>query len=246
MFLFVMAEQWSFVHIPKTAGASVIVDAGKLNALYPKDPVGKEHGSLYDRAKRPSSKHLVMLRSPRTHVISQYAECRYDKWGKKVTTTDFPRSGTFENDFKKWLRAREDFDCYHPQDMQTRYLSSRRYRPHDYEPANLTLALKQLETMDWVGLVEFYHVSLCVLASRVNATCARPTRERHYKERPPRVLDDPEIVDLIDNLTVLDRQLVNASLPIFFNQVNHLGYRIFNVTHTPLDYIRNLSDLYLN
>ena len=72
---------------------------------------------------------FTVLRAPRAHVISQFLECRYDKWGIKVTKqTAFPREGTDPADFKLWLKhfaqgwepSMGDFNCYNPTNMQAR------------------------------------------------------------------------------------------------------------------------------
>lgn len=250
-------EQWSFIHIPKCAGASVVTELRQLDVdIYPKSLASHEHGSLYDRKQRPNYKHLAILRSPRDHVTSQYAECRFSGWGQSVTRgTDFPRNGTFEDDFKTWLLADKDFKCYHPRNMQTRYLSSTRSEPHSFEPANLSLALDQLRTMDWVGLVEFFHPSFCVLVMRANASLdecnCQPhdvTNIRHYKGGHP-IITDPEILEIIDNVTDLDRQLVSAAIPIVFNFIQEMeqkiGRKVLCDTTTSLDYLHpTISELY--
>ena len=78
---------------------------------------------------RSSDFLVAMLRAPRDHVLSQYLECRYDAWGKRMTRgTGFPLNGTNEGaGFKSWLAHfsspkwrpwHGDFNCYNPINMQ--------------------------------------------------------------------------------------------------------------------------------
>lgn len=233
----------SFIHIPKTAGASLVKDTRHaFPHFYPRVMQGEEHGSLYDRAQRPNSAHLVMLRSPRAHVVSQYAECRYDRWGMKVTTPEFPRSRSFEEDFEKWIVANKSFNCYHPDNMQTRYLSSSSRRPHDYELPSLSVALSQLRSMDWIGIVEFYQESLCSLVPK---KCSQSVaHERHYRHKPSFHNISSRHHDLIDQLTRLDKLLYLEGLQLFFRNVR-LSQFSLDRAQPQLAYLHpNITQLY--
>lgn len=80
---------------------------------------------------------MVLLRSPRAHVFSQYLECRFDNWGRKATkdSPDFPRGGRVTADFERWLDhfldlegarglgRRGVFNCLCPWNLQSRALT---------------------------------------------------------------------------------------------------------------------------
>jgi len=93
---------------------------------------------------------MMMFRSPRAHVFSQFLECKYDWWGKIVTNnTEFPRDGDDVLGFSQWIQHFQvgpddesarcvcdvshwktcdcmraaDYNCYNPHNMQTRALT---------------------------------------------------------------------------------------------------------------------------
>lgn len=79
--LFDAQELFSCIHISKAGGSTFIVWARNshvFSLFYPTSAMGQEHGYLYDRSQRPTAQRLVLLRSPRAHVLSMFKECRYD------------------------------------------------------------------------------------------------------------------------------------------------------------------------
>jgi len=125
------SEAISPFHVPKTGGTSLIHE---LHSSFPNEGVDAAAG-IYERclSALPSTDFVVtMLRSPRSHVISQYEECRYDPWGQHHTTDDFPRRGRAQDDFVEWLGhfspqrwqvESGDFNCYNPFNMQARSIT---------------------------------------------------------------------------------------------------------------------------
>jgi hypothetical protein len=152
------SKVFSFVHISKCAGASLILELQKYlskEQVFPRRKRGAEF-SVHAQNQLIQSKHynLTSLKSPRHHVFSLFMECKHDKWGRKVTNgTDFPRSGSSiaddEHDFQIWLNhfvntiysysgrsfdlslsETNDFNCYHPANYQSRALTSTNKVPH--------------------------------------------------------------------------------------------------------------------
>lgn len=187
-------NKFSFVHIAKCAGATwirLLHTVLKLNTC-PEREAGAEHSVFYQKKKHPHCKDadytLISLRSPIHHVWSQFAHCKYSPWGTNVTRdSDFPRSGNEyeddEVDFDSWLghfvsmgnKTKNDLNCYHPFNMQTRALTSREHKPfRSYSRGggaelipNMTLALNTYNDLDFVALVEFVHESECILYYRL-------------------------------------------------------------------------------
>lgn len=103
-------------------------------------------------AKNRSVVNLVMLRSPRRHVASQYYECRYSLWGRLTTGVQcnlrtgecagpmskssnfsalFVRDMSFYSGLHAWVahyasnlsRPVPEYGCYNPRNMQSRALT---------------------------------------------------------------------------------------------------------------------------
>jgi len=80
--------RWTYIHIPKTAGDTFMVEAEK-HMLVGSILRGNREWSLYHSDTKVPT--VVFLREPTSHVLSQFLECKYDKWGKNVTYgTGFP------------------------------------------------------------------------------------------------------------------------------------------------------------
>ena len=184
-------RHFSFVHISKAGGATFIQWACHHRELfprfYPTHPVGAEHGFLFDRRKRPQSQRLVLLRSPRAHLLSMFKECRYDAWGRKLihqSKSYIPHSGSHQHDFEQWVDyymhplGKRWQGCYEPWNYQARAMTSGQKCPHsvslhdaDYEPSFDAAMASYLEA-DWVGLTDFYDESLCLMLSRLQSARA--------------------------------------------------------------------------
>ena len=129
------------LHIPKTAGASLFQQL-QVNFDIRGTTVSSE--TCLPPYHEGNTPRVVMLRAPRAHVVSQYLECRYSRWGKWLQQK-FPgfRSSYVDNmsdiaGMTKWtdhfLRHAWapfaqpdaiDYHCYDPRDMQTRALTCR-------------------------------------------------------------------------------------------------------------------------
>uniref|UniRef100_A0A7S3V228 Uncharacterized protein n=1 Tax=Aplanochytrium stocchinoi TaxID=215587 RepID=A0A7S3V228_9STRA len=162
-----------------------------------------------DLERRRGGKRIGSLfRNPLSHVYSQYLECKYDRWGRiRTHGTEFPRDAEDEKTgrmpaYEKWLhhfiddvhdrkiipnRTRtdhNDYRCYHPYNMQTRYLFCDSYAqdftgprtefPHhfdgtsqlkDFDPLQVKKILRE---MWFVGILEYYDVSVCMFKYQVS------------------------------------------------------------------------------
>lgn len=102
---FSITERFSFVHIPKVAGASFIrkMHEGFVSKFYPQKEAGQEHCLLYDLKLRRDFNRIVFFRSPRHHVLSMFSECRFDIHWSKVHREGFPWDLPIERGFSKWV-----------------------------------------------------------------------------------------------------------------------------------------------
>ena len=193
-------KKFSFVHIAKCAGSSWIKELQthlSAKRVFPKYLAGQEYSVYEQKQMFQSDYDLISLKSPRHHVWSQFTECRYDEWGKRVTeNTNFPRDGNDTVNFDVWLdhfvqtrhhkgqaihklhgTSTDDYRCYHPANFQSRVLTSAQGRSSHvdigddglpiFEP-NSTHAIETYWDQDWVAIADFFHESKCLLLYRLS------------------------------------------------------------------------------
>jgi hypothetical protein len=141
-------------HIPKTAGASLVLALNQTGDM--DDGLWPRYEQCLSVLRTPVNFVATMLRSPRSHVISQYTECRDDEWGKALTKgTAFPRSGEVTADLAKWVkhfnstswrRKGFDFGCYSPFNMQARALVCEQSGITPLSKGGRTDTLKNIDT----------------------------------------------------------------------------------------------------
>jgi hypothetical protein len=186
--LSVEKKEFHYIHIPKTAGESFLLDSpfhigvgstmqGNAEKTYYETP------SLFqnDKKRRYS---VVFLRQPTNHVLSQFLECKYDPYFRNFAKT-VPGYNELENvtaGFDEWITNFIDMElhnvygkepsyrCYEPWNMQARYMtaSGKEKDPHfahdrSGRVPDLSLAASNLRTIDMVGITEYYSASLCLL-----------------------------------------------------------------------------------
>ena len=115
------SRQVNIMHIPKTAGRSLLYDFMNLTGRnvqlidFPQssDEIAKgkdihykynsREDCLYKMNRNKKNWMVSMFRSPREQVYSLFLECKYDGWGKRTTFgTGFPRHTNDLVGFSKW------------------------------------------------------------------------------------------------------------------------------------------------
>lgn len=150
-------KSFSFLHISKCGGVSWFQELGKLvptERLFLSYQNGhpKEHGLYYQnqnnimnqRSNEIDYYKLATFRSPRLHVYSQFRHCSFSDWGRVTTVRNgkgFPRdSGDVMANFHRWLdhfinttnfdiTNLDSFGCYHPVNLQSRFLTTNAVLP---------------------------------------------------------------------------------------------------------------------
>lgn len=125
---------------------------------------------------------IIFFREPRSHVLSQFLECKYDEWGQQTTLKwNFPGYLKLNDTmlgFDTWVKHFNDialtkfreasaYNCYDPFNMQTRYLTMEYKECHFAKSAkgrwpNITVARQVMDRIQVVGIVAHYPASLCL------------------------------------------------------------------------------------
>ena len=179
---------YRFLHIPKNGGSSFLSESAQFIPVHSTLKGNKEKSLLETDPIRNIT--ATILRSPRSHVLSQYMECKYDDWGQKVTRqTNFPGNRNKEkplNGLREWIEHflgdswYSEYNCYNPWNMQTRYLATKYSHklPHQHpglkEP-DVEIAKKEVDRLGFVGIMEQADITICLLqywvARTVSSRC---------------------------------------------------------------------------
>jgi hypothetical protein len=220
------------LHIPKCAGASFTTDAGK----HLPNLVSGE--GCYDDDHQ-GRRMIAMLRSPRTHVLSQYFHCRTS--GAHAYGHDF-----IHESFPEWIEAWSDnlekleqiktapFCCYHPVNMMAAHFScgnaTTGIAAH-FHPDSSQILKRKVEQLAFVGLVEAYPESLCLLRIRetgqfpeecacgAEGDAATVSHNTHGSQKH-NISDYSESVwEKVDKLTSLDQELYDIAKARFLSDI---------------------------
>jgi len=229
------------MHIPKTAGCSLSVDAPKVLAN------GTGYWSLETcfggELPQISGRRALMavFREPVAHVYSQYLECKHDPWFQgRIAEED---RHNLEN-VTTWLQHFQgderfkDFGCFNPYNMQTRALTCVGNSHHlmSDQVLHMDAAMRSFDELSFVGLVEHYQATLCLLHARSHdrrarlpafCDCGNRTAWSSFRGRreshgvPPHSPDDLSREDrgMIDSLTQLDQQVYERAKRRFMQEV---------------------------
>eukprot|EP00931_Biecheleriopsis_adriatica_P104146 TRINITY_DN7887_c0_g1_i3.p1 TRINITY_DN7887_c0_g1~~TRINITY_DN7887_c0_g1_i3.p1 ORF type:complete len:674 (+),score=97.27 TRINITY_DN7887_c0_g1_i3:81-2102(+) len=172
------------VHIPKVAGTSFKHDAAQILG----SNLISEEVCMYSYPK--GAKTAILLREPRSHVMSQYFFCRdSDEDGPKIMNSVLPQNfsrwvnhwtrmmshGKNKVNFQKgaktiwnspWCSSRLPYGCYSPINLQSHRLTCREEYDYSEEPL-LQAAKHSVAGAYFLGIQEAYQESLCLLHAQV-------------------------------------------------------------------------------
>lgn len=198
-------KSYGSMHIPKTAGSSLIIDVMKSGVIPNGDGFYSQESCFSNIQKTMMNnvnvtslpEMITFLRVPRNHVYSQYLELVDDKgWNwedKKKFSNQFPSFASFLDYFvdpagaekpAASIRLSTNFkgDAYHPKNMQTRAFTCygsmhdlAQTNAHELAQDDLNMAVRRMEQSKLIGLTEFYQESFCLLHDKVQPDAELPT-----------------------------------------------------------------------
>ncbi|KAF2075401.1 hypothetical protein CYY_003280 [Polysphondylium violaceum] len=220
-----------FLHIPKTAGNSVL-HAFRSTYGSPKViqqwtfPGAKDYGRLVDRqvilghfdygihnylpqSDKTTYSYLTMLRDPVDRVISHY----YYHLNRKE---DEGHEMAFKYSLKEWVSLAPQGS-----NEQTRHLSGITIND-EYPPSNETfrLALQHLRTMKYVGITDRYQESMALLKVYCNLSNLSIVKANTGKTKP---YVPQDIIDHIKRKNWMDILIYEEGLKIFERQLDIVG-----------------------
>ena len=195
-------------HCPKTGGT--LLREILKSELSPRGHLVEGSEACYRYARTAGAFHVSALRSPRAHVLSQFYMCRFSSWAlrSRGSTTspsllrlEIARNYTEDySDFADWLshyvrpqlelapagRKKDEYSCYYPNNMQTRFLSCRgkvtsAHTGKERATAKLGAwnsdepladALESLHEIDFVAITDLFDESVCALRVKVGGGAA--------------------------------------------------------------------------
>lgn len=241
----------SLMHIPKTSGTS-FNQLYKSKVDFARQSPGPDEKSFSFLKKYDSDYKIVtFFRNPIDHVFSQYLECRFDEWGKSVTKgTLFPRNRKEDYfkgdtpDFDSWLQhfkndpfTTDNFNCYNPKNIQTRYLQTQSIEnPHNFLFDSIEfneIGKQRIKSMIFFGLQDYFLLSTCLFDTTVleifdekKCDCTQKKTSKNDLVRithgvPPHSTSvlKKKTKDLIDLFVQEDQKLFSFAKRIFFFRV---------------------------
>lgn len=245
----------SQMHIPKTAGLSLYKQLKPRGVNFRHVSSGFDERCYYVLRGEGDEHIAATFRNPLDHVYSLYLECSYTSFGRDMTLeTDFPRdpeenlTSGYMPALSRWLEhfisedSEEYYNCYHPLNMQVRYLTCNDsaypeggHRRLRNQTDDLTEAIANMRSLFFVGISEHYVASVCMLLYQLqlpmtNCDCADQSafKSVHLRHGVPthssRVLSE-DAKRKVAALTLRDQKLYEAAVEEFYARVAHVEAR---------------------
>jgi hypothetical protein len=228
------------------------------------------------------SHQMAMMREPRSQAFSSYLECAYhvDGWVAEENVTvpvshqkdaNLSHSQQFKLDvvaFNEWLdhfnsswQSNHDspqsasFNCFHPGDIATRYLSERGGIPCHYSDkrmrsaADYKVATLNMRQLFYIGLTEEFDLSKCMLIYQLHGNVPEYCKCGSSVEAPVEMKDlrdiprynyshlDEATQNKIAELTQQDVKLYEDTVKEFWTRIyvaeDRLGFKLKHSTCVP-------------
>jgi len=245
------------LHIPKTAGTSF---AGDIKKIVGDNMKVDSHEGCFGDSPHARAGVVTMLRHPRDHVLSQYTFCATstDKGPKFIQDT---MPSTFGSWLQEWSRLRKEgrahrdfsvapsqhnqpwcsnlpFKCYSPLNLQSQRFTCETANKYS-DKLNVDRAVENMQASFFVGIVEAYQESMCLLHAKTLNTLPTWCNCKDEKARKETgllqashgtvshsVQDVPkELLQDVDSFTEGDRELYRAAVHRFMNETREVEER---------------------
>lgn len=254
----------AMIHIPRTSGNSFYDQHRSLYKFMFRSPGPDENSYYYYKGKVARSirkggkeyKLFTIFRKPETHVYSMYLECKYDKWGREMTfNTTFPRNVTEDESkgitpgFDQWLKhfvnspnTTDMYNCYQPNNMQTRYMMTSVKYPHNFDRSSLHFndeTKKRIDSLHFFGLTEYYFLTSCVMeflaSGKMHQSCdcsnGIPNVKRKKESRITHGVPPHPFELLSDNTKAMIDQLISEDKKLYYYVEQRFWRRVWEIEH---------------
>jgi len=249
-----LSDKFWYLHIPKAAGTSW---SSELKKIWPEGLQDAEGCYGWSRTFQINGTPFLMLRRPADHVLSMYYHCTASgcppQWAKDMMPKQFgewvhrwtkiAQRGGAVGDFEPAPRidlgcvatynSSVPFKCYNPVNLQVQRMTCE--RPYLYPAhANEGLAVRNMHSAAFVGIVEAFQESVCLLSANMTGkllsgcNCENKaewdsmnlTHTTHGVTVAHSIADYPEsVLDDVNQLTKKDRILYRESVRRFIKDI---------------------------
>jgi hypothetical protein len=221
-----------FLHIPKTGGHSFDTDGREI---FQSLDEGETCYSLV-----ASETVVTFFRDPRLHVVSQYWHCvgaghpvpGLGKWAHEWA--EFMKSEPLHNMTDKHRKEQMRYPCFNPINKQIQKMTCSQADRYP-NVIDVDLAIRNMNSVSFVGLLELYPESLCVFHAKASGKMPRSCDCRHRDEggfwhhnfgfNHHRLPKNESILKDVDALTQADRKLYEAASTRFMQDLREVEMR---------------------
>ncbi|CAK0828138.1 unnamed protein product [Prorocentrum cordatum] len=221
-----------FLHIPKTGGHSFDTDGREIFRSM------NQGETCFSEVA--SETLVTFFRDPQLHVVSQYWHCvgagfsvpGLGKWANEWAK--FMKSEPLHNMTDKHRKEQMRYPCFNPINKQTQKMTCVQQDRYP-DVIDVDLAIRNMNSVHFVGLLELYRKSLCVFHAKTSgkmpSSCDCRRRDEagfwhhNFGFNHHRLPKNESILKDLDALTQADRALYDAASARFMQDLREVEMR---------------------